>query len=345
MPTYPTRTLTLDDATVATLDTYINEIAIDQLFDHSLVLGLLWNSAKEPGIVGPSLKALGVSGTKVSTQAGRIAVLPVAFQSATSVTTFRGTQTVSTPIDPVMTEAFSKWAYYTGYEAISLTESLENSGPEAVLDIAKERVDMLYRTFSERLETDFWSANTDIAEGTQDSLPGVRTYNSTSPASGNVWGLDRGTYTFWRNQADTVGSFATNGLDKMRSMYVACSSTNSVDPPSLIVTTPTIWSYYVKQGEGIHRVTGEMGNLELSTNVARYMGRPIVHTSKCASGSMHFWNLNYWRLLTKKGADWMTYNPPMPNDQLISHQMRVVWGGTWGITRPARQGVLSSITA
>lgn len=345
MPTYPTRTLTLDDATVSTLDTYIETVAVDQIFDHALVLGLMWHSAKEPGIVGPRLQALGVKTPLVKTQAGKNAVLPIAFQSATSIQTFRGTQTLSTPIDPVMTEALSIWAYYTGYAAISLTESLENSGQMAILDTMKERVDMTYRTFSDRLETDWWSTNADIAAGTQDEISGLQHQVANDPTTGTVWGLNRATYTFWRNNQDTVNSFATNGLDKMRSMRASCSSTNSVDPPTAIITTSTVWQYYIKQAEAIHRVVDDKLTADLSFPAARYMGIPIFFTGKCPSGTMYFLNFNYFRLLVKQGAQWDVYSPPMPNDQLIALQKRIVWGGTWGVTRPARQGVLHTITA
>ena len=346
MPTYPTRTLTLDDATVATLDTYIETHAIDQMYDHALVLGLLWNSAKEPGVVGPMLKLVNLAGKRrVQSQAGKNAVLPLAF-AQTSPQYFRGTQTLSTAINPVITEALSIWSYLTHYAAISLTESVENTGPMAVLDIMKERIDEVYRSMSAQLETDFWSTNTDIAAGTQDSLPGIQTYISTGPTTGTVWGLNRATYSWWRNNADTVGSFAANGLDKMRSMYYSCSSTNAVDPPTCIITTPTVLSYAVKQLEGIHRVTNDaIHSAELSTPVASYMGIPVLQTSKVASGYMYFLNLNYLMLLTKKGVEWDVYDPPMPNDQLIAYQKRIVWGGTWGTSRPARHGVLSGITA
>jgi hypothetical protein len=347
VPTYPTRTYTLDDKIVSTLETYISTKAADQIFDHNLILGWLWKSSKEPGVVGPVPSSLGLRPNLTMRQSGRLAVLPVAFNSSSTVETFRGTQVLQTAIDPIMTEAASPWAYYTGYVGQALTEKLENSGREALLSILQERIDMLFRTFSYRLETDFWSTNTDVVEGTQDEIPGIQHMISTSPSSSvNQWQLNRSTYTWWRNTADTVGSFATNGLDKMSTMFRTISGTSAMDPPTCMITTPTVFNYYIKQAQGIHRIVGDSKTFaDLGFPAVEYEGRPIFHTSLCPSGYMYFPNLNYWKLLLKEGAVWETVDPDIPNNQLLSFQRRVIWGGTWGITQPRRQGVLSSITA
>lgn len=345
MPTYPTRTLTLDDATIATLDTYLETESIDQIFEHSLVLGLLYQSAKEPGVVGPYPKLLGIKKPLVSTQQGQAAFLPLAFNTSNNTETFYGSQVLKTGIDPVMTGARSLWSYYTDYAAISLTEALENTGPMAMLDIGKERINMVLRSLSDRLETDFWSTNTDIAHGSQDGLPGIQHHLNTTQSTGTVWGLNRANYTWWRANTDTVGSFATNGLDKLRTMWTTVSGTNAADPPSGILTTPTVWTYFIKQLEGIHRVNDNFVNPDLSFPVAHWMGIPVLQTSKCPSGVAYLVNFAYWRLLQHAGTEWAMVEPPAPNDQLIKWQRRVLWAGTWGLTRPGRQGILSGITA
>ena len=344
MPT-PSRTLVLDDAVVSTIDTYVERTPVDVVYNRSLVFGLLWRTAKEPGVAGPLLRALGVSSPRVSSQGGRLAVLPVAYQTPTSVTTFRGTQKVPTPIDPIMTEQYSPWAYYTAFAAIPFQESVENMGAEAIIDIAQARLDMTYRGFTDRLETDFWSDNGDVTPGSQEEIPGIQTYVSTTPTTGTVWNIAQATYTWQRSNQLTCNSFASNGLDRMRTMFVTCSGVNGIDPPSILITTPTVWGYYVKQAEGVHRVVDTKDVIDMSFPTARYMGRPVVHTSKCSSGKMYLLNFNYFRLLMHKGAEWKIIKPGMPNDQVIADQWRIVWSGLWGIERMDRQGVIDTITA
>lgn len=344
----PSRTQVLDDAISSTVDTYIRNTPADVVYQHTLALRLLWNTEQDPGSAGPplSMKRLGITTPRVKTQGGRVAVIPTGYHTGTSYSTFRGTQTLTTPIDPVMTLQQSSWSYHQFYVGISFQEAIENTGEEAIVDILEARANMEYRAASTALEAAFWSSNGDVTAGSQESLPGVLNYISTAPSSGNVWGIDRNLYTWQRNNFDTVGSFASNGIDKMRSMRVSCSGTNGLDPPTLFVTTPTVWGYAGKALESIYRIVDYKSEADLGLGqTISHLGIPIVYTSSQSSGRMDVWNLNYWDLMKHKGADWTVVRLPYPNNQMIDQQWRVVWSGTWGIERFDRQGVLSGITA
>lgn len=344
----PSRTQVLDDAVSSTVDTYVRNTPADVVYQHTLAFKLLWNTEQDQGSSGPalSMKKLGVMTPRVKTQGGRIAVIPTGYHTGTSFSTFRGAQKLTTPIDPVMTLQSSLWAHHQFYVGITFQEAIENSGDEAIVDILQGRVDMEYRAASTALEAAFWANVGDVAVGSQETIPGVRNYISTSPTTGNVWGIDRATYTWQRNAYDTVGSFATNGIDKMRSMRATISGTNGLDPPSIWVTTPTVWGYAGKALEAVYRVVDYHDDADLGIGqTIRHLGIPIAYTSVQTSGRMDAWNLNYWDLLVHKLSNWKVVKLPYPNDQLIDQQWRVTWSGTWGIERFDRQGVLSSITA
>lgn len=343
----------LADDVVATLQDYISDTAVDQAYEAALVLGLLFKASKQPGLQSPqgqALLSMGLRGSDmpnvVKEMDGRQAVIPVSFNTPTTVQNFYGGDVLTTAIDPVLNMVYSDWAYKTAYVGQTLTEEIENSGPEKKLDILKERTDMTMRGTSDTLETDWWSTNTDVNHSTQKAMPGVRGYVATSPSTGTIWGENRATYATWRNNADTVGSFATNGLDKMDSMRKSCSGTNSADPPSIWMTTSAVHGYYTKIAQSIHRLTkDDLSAVDLGAATACFDGRPVVYTSKCPSGSMYAINLAYLRLLIHKNANWRIVRPANPNDQLIADQLRIVFGATWGSTRWNRHGVLSSITA
>lgn len=351
MPTQ-SRTLTLDDDVIATLQTYIEKEAVDQAFEEPLVMGWMWRSAKSPGMdstpsgLAKLNKYARISPDAVETQDGREAVIPLAFNSATTVEDFRGADVLSTAIDPVLNECFSKWAYKTGYVACTWQEKIENSGPERQLSILKARTDMLYRTMTNDLEDDFWGTQGDVLSSGSKTMPGIQAYINTSPSTGTVWGVNRATFSAWRNNADTVGSFAANGVDKMDSMFKSCSGTNSATPPSMIITTSTVQGYAKKVLQSLHRVTGDtILSADLGIPVVLYEGLPLLFTSKCPSGTMYFLNGRHLKLIKHANADWELVRPPVPNDQLIIEQLRPVIGVTWGSTRWNRFGVLSSITA
>lgn len=342
MPT-PTLSRTLNDPVVATLDTYIRKTPADVIFNRNLLLRTLWNSAKEPGVAGPEVKGLGVRSPRVVRRNARELWIPVNRSRSTNTTTFRHLDPLSTTIDTGLTVQRAVYAYYTDFAAISWQEAQENSGPEGIIDLMQSRIDRVYASLSEDIETDLWSTNGDTSD-TSKGILGLQTLVSTVDTE-TVWNIDRDDYSWQRNNNDTVASFATNGLDKMRDMYTDTSGTSGVDPASVILTTPDVWQYYVKAAESKHRIVDSKDSVDLSFPAARYMGIPVTYSGSCPSGYMYFLNLNYFYLCMPPGADFSVVRPPMPNNQLIESQWRVVWGGQIGCERFDRQGVLSSITA
>lgn len=341
---FPTRTQTLSDPIVATVDTYIKKTPADVIFNQNLLLGTLWASGKMRNVAGPA-PTIKTRSPRVFRQAGREFWIPVNQARSTNTAAFRHLDTLPTAIDEGLTTQRSLVAYYQDYAAMSWQEMKENSGPDAVLDIWKSRVDRAFNTLAESIETDLFSANLDTS-ATQKEVIGLQTLVSTGPSTGTVWNINRATYSWQQNQATgSVGSFATGGLAAMVAMLTDVSGTNSVDRPTLILTTPTIWEAAVTQLEAVHRIVNENSSPDLSFPAVRYQGIPIVYSSNTLSGAMYFLNLDYFRLLMVPGADFDTVTPTSPNDQLVDKQIRILWAGNWGCERFDRQGVLSGITA
>ena len=342
-------TFVSDDPTIATVQSYLNDKAYDQAFEQPLLLKLIYKASRMPGLDTPDGKLLATVGLNgadmgkvLKRQSGRQAWMPVVFNSATTVQTFFGADVLKTAIDPVLNNVYSDFAYYTGYVGQTFTESAENSGEEAKMDLLQERTDMALRTMSDTMETDLHSTNVDVSHSSQKSFPGMGGYIATSPSTGTPWGVDRAVYTAWRNQADTCASFASTGLAKMDSMLKSCSGTNSSNPPGLIETTSTIEGYYKIQAQSIHRLTvAEVGSADLGVSVCTYQGIPMVYSGKVAANTMRFINLGTLRFLIQKNAEWQVIKPSTPNDQAIAEQIRFVFGGTWGSTRWNRNGVLT----
>ena len=341
---FPTRTQTLSDPIVATVDTYIRKTPADVIFEQNLLLNILWNTGKPRGIAGevPSVR---VSSPRVFRQNGREFWIPVNTARSSNTAAFRHLDLLPTSIDEGLTVQRALPAYYQDYAAMSWQEMKENTGPDAVLDIWKSRVDRAFNTLAESIETDLFSANLDTSS-TQKEIIGLQHLVDSTPATGTCWGIDRSVYTWQQNNATTsVGSFATNGLDKFRDAITDNSGTSGVDRPTLIVTTATVWEAAIKALEGVHRITNEQASPDLSFQAVRYMGIPITYSSNCLSGAAYFLNLNYWRLIMTSGTDFDTITPTSPNDQLIDKQIRILWAGQWGCERFDRQGVLTDITA
>lgn len=346
MPTFPTQTRTMNDPVISTMESYIRKTPADVIFNHSLLLSVLFNSAKEPGVAGPAVKALGLAGkSRTLTKNARELWIPVQIGRSSNSVAFNHLDTMPTNLDSGLTRQFAKFARYSDFAAISTTETLENSGEEAIIDIFQTRVDRVFNTLSETIEGDLWSTNTDTNETTQKELIGLQHLIDTTPTTGTVWGIDRGTYTWQRNQAAaSVGSFASGGVDAMDSMFTDLASTNGIDGPTVIITTPDIYNFYEKAVRGKQQIN-DNGVGDLGFPMIRYKGIPLTYSNSCPSGTMYMLNLKYFYLIKEAGAQWQQKWIATPNDQLIEKQVRIFTGLQWGCERYDRQGVLAGITA
>lgn len=345
---YPSITQTLDTATVATLKDSLFDYDIPQAYRNAVLMQLLLRESREPGleIQGQNLKLPDVA-VKRKTMGGTRATAFTNFQDGVTAEWFSGFDILDTSVADGPTESWTDFSYMTGYVAISGIEKIENTGRGKRLDILRSRQNQEIRRMTRLGETALWSTNTDAVRGTQNAWAGIRHKISTAPTSGNLQGLDRATFTTWRNQYNASGgSFASSGLDTMRSMYYATSGTNSMEPPHLILQTSTISGYMVKALEGIHRVVGALNGTDLSSKTPTYMGIPTAWTDDCPSGYQYWLNFDYMINILHEGAIWSEVIPGEPNDQWIKDQKRYVLGAApMMLTRPEKQGVVAGYTA
>lgn len=348
MPTYASNPRSLLEPKVVAMADRYAEKAWDQVFDHNIILSLFWNIDKEPGVVGPKVRelisAMGVQKPVVRYESGDYVQIPLLFGQSTNTTEFDAGDVLPTNIDENMTKAFSDWAFYTDYCTLYWTDVVRNSGPGKLLDRQMEQIDAMYRSMPLYLETDFFGSQTDIATGSQKKIPGLLHLIGTTTATGTAWGVNRANFSQWRHNYDTVGSFATNGLDKLDSMYNSCSANGGLDGPNLHLTTQTVWRYYTKLTEGHYRTT-TLKDTDLGIGLAYFKGAPVLHHSLQTAGYWHMFNTDYLRMYIHSGANFVVDRPPEPNNQKIAMQTRCSLGLTWGYVRPDRFGLLGSITA
>ena len=345
--TIPTVTLQLNDRVISTVESYISRKPADVLFEHNLLFGALWNADKMPGTPGERPKGINVPSGRVKRRNARELWLPMATNRATTVEPFSGADTLKTNIDDVGTVQRFGYSYYTGYAGMTLTEHLENTGPDAIMDIFQNRVDSVFRTFSEEIETDLWGSGDGTTVDANDQnkrVLGIEHLLPNVPSSGTVWNIDRSTETYHRpNAINAADSFANVGLDKMRRMRTSVSGTSGVDGPSIIMATSELWEAYVKEAESIHQAT-QIKVANMTAEAAVYGGIPVAYSALCGTGKMFWLNLKYWYLFLQPGAIFTPYQVGMPANQLIWKSWRIVLSIQWGCERYDRQGVIYGFT-
>jgi hypothetical protein len=131
---------------------------------------------------------------------------------------------------------------------------LQNRGKEQVIDLLRSRIDNAEITLTNGLSYDVYS------DGTQSGqMGGLQTLVSSTPTSGTIGGIDRATWTFWRNikfggVADGGGAVtATNIQSYMNRVMVQI--VRGADGPDLIVADNTFYRLYLDSLQAIQRIT------------------------------------------------------------------------------------------
>ena len=148
---------------------------------------------------------------------------------------------------------FTAAVYPIKQAAVAVTmsglEELQNAGKERMIPLLSSRVDNAMHTMKNRLAQAMYS------DGTGDGgkqMTGLGAFISTTPSTGTVGGIARGSHTWWRNQASTA-DLDNSSLETAQNaqktawekMYVALS--RGSDKPDLIVCDDEQWVLFSMQ--------------------------------------------------------------------------------------------------
>ena len=332
----PTRTQTMNDS-LLTLDTYIKSKPVDVTFEPRLLAGAFLSALNQKG----AKSLMGTGEKNIYRRNGRDLLLPVRYGRSSNTQAFRGMDTLNTNKDTSTTFQSEVFSNYTDFAAQDWEEAQENKGDVQEGSIWQARVDQMMDSIGERVEGDMWSTNSTSTN--PDEIRGLQHLVAISPSSGTVWGIDRSTNSWHRNNSVAVTStFASVGLSSLATGWNAACANGGGDRPTAGFTTSILWNAYMAEAEDIHRIT--IGReAELSYDVATYRGSPVTWSSDCPSGYWYQLNMKYGFMVVRTNPFYTEY-PEKPNDQLIANQVRIVFSAQWGFERYDRQTVISGFT-
>ena len=229
---------------------------------------------------------------------------------------------------------------------ISRRERRMNSGSAGIISMLETKTTQAELQATEGLNDDMLGTNAADAlriVGFQDFMQKLAVGSQT----GTIGGIDRATNTWWNNQFGTVsGAFATNGLNRMRTIYY--SSSKGHDHPDLIITTQAAYENYERVLEARERyqtvTTTEAGTriAEAGFDVLKYHNAFMFYDESCLANTMYFLNTRYWNLYVDQESDWAVQPFITPNNQLATTAL-IVWMGALTCSNLSRQGVLDAV--
>ena len=248
--------------------------------------------------------------------------------------------------------------------SISGLEELQNSGEEAIIDLLESRIENAEVTFMNGMSNGIYGDGTVTG-----SVGGLQLLVTSSPTSGVVGGIDRGTWTFWQNQAygaitnGGAAATAANIQNYMDSIWLLL--VRGRDVPDLIVADNNFYKYYWQSLQAIQRIQSENGEGEfavLGFQTLKYNSADVVldggfqgfstdplpyETSAGTSAvggvpanTMYFLNTKYihWRPHARRNM------VPLDPDRFSVNQDALVkligWAGNMTLSNSFLQGIL-----
>jgi hypothetical protein len=278
---------------------------------------------------------------------GRTIVQEMEYAENGTFKRYSGYESLNIAPSDVFTAAEYNYAQAAVAISMSGLEMLQNSGPEAIIDLLESRISNAEKTLTNNIALDCYSDGS--ADGGR-QIGGLQLLISKTPTSGVVGGIDRSTTvgSFFRNQAfsslNNGGSAATsaNIQSYMNRLYLQL--VRGADQPDLIVADNNYYRLYLESLQAIQRIASEDSAM-IGFNALKYMNADVVLDGGFGGGApvstMYMLNTDY--LYFRPHAD--RNFTPIGDDRYATNQDAMVkligFAGNLTLSNGFLQGVLS----
>lgn len=275
---------------------------------------------------------------------GRTIVQEIMYAENVGYQRYSGFETLNTSPSDVISGAEFDWkqaavpVVWSGLEM-----DVQNTGSERVLDLMDGRIQNAESTMENGIATDAYSDGT-ASSGKQ--IGGLQLLVADDPTTGSVGGINRATWSFWRNkkyQATSDGGSAATAANiqrYMNSLYLQLI--RGRDKPDLIVADNNYYALYLASLQSIQRVTNSKMADAGFTNV-EFMGAPVVPDGGIGGGTptnhMYMLNTKYLHYRPHKDRNMVPLDAvrSINQDASVKH---IVWAGNMTLSGAQFQGVL-----
>jgi hypothetical protein len=253
-----------------------------------------------------------------------------------------------TPNSPISAAQFDI-KQYAAAVSISGLEMLQNSGKEQIIDLLEGRIAVAEAQLQNQISAGLYSDGT--GNGGKD-IVGLAAAVSTSPTSGTYGGINRATWTFWRNvafDATTDGGAAATAANIQSYMNrVAVQLVRGTDRPDIIVADNNYYRAYLESLQAIQRISSETSGGAGFTSL-KYFGAGFncdVYLDGGIGGSapanrMYFLNTKYLKFRPHRDRNFT----PIGGDRQSVTQDAIVrlmgWAGALTCSGAQFQGILA----
>lgn len=277
-------------------DPGLSEIVTSTLRDRSKVIAD--NTTNNNAI----LRRLNKRGNIKYWNGGRTLVQELDYAGNNTYTRYSGADVLDISPQTVLTAAEFQPKQAAVSVNITGLEELQNTGPNAVLDLLEARIRNAERTMENGLTTDMYSSGT-ASSGKQ--MGGLGLIVATTNTN-TVGGISGNTWQFWRNlsySASGQGSPATAESSSSIQLHwndIWAQTTRGNDVVDLILASNLTYNYYMASLQPLQRFT-QSSDADAGFTSLKYQGADVVLDGgiggNIPAGYAYFLNTNYlfWR--------------------------------------------------
>lgn len=227
-----------------------------------------------------------------------------------------------TPQEP-FTAAVYGWKVLAGAVSLSKLAQAKNSGSaHQISNILKDLILNAVHTAALELSRQIWADGT--GNGGKD-FGGIR-HLVAAGSWGTMGGIDSNTDTWWRNQVESaVGSFASNGIDRLSELRVSCGRDNT--SPGIVIGDYDFLVNYEKTALQMKRIVqpNKMAH-DLGLPNLEYAGLPAIEDPNQTAGYIDMLTPDTLELALLTSIDYKKSPMVSPVDQDVDTQMMVLYG-------------------
>ena len=252
---------------------------------------------------------------------------------------YSGSEALDTGISQVLTAAEYAWKQIAiTVEINGLEGQVQNTGPEAFINLLSGRMENAERTMKNGMAADMYS------DGTADTgkqIGGLQLLIADDPTTGTVGGINRATTAKWRNYIKTDAAISASNIQGLMNDVYLNISRNS-EHPDLILGDNNTYKFYWESLQPQQRFTNPR-MAALGFENLRFVNADVVFDGglggSCPTNHMYFNNTDYLHYRPHARRNIVPLRDRHIQDADVMRRF-MVWAGNMTLSNAQLQGVL-----
>lgn len=238
------------------------------------------------------LKRLSSKGNIRTVSGGRTIVEELEYAENATFKYYSGYEELDINPSDVMTAAEFNWKQAAVViSASGLEADVQNTGKEQIINLVEKRLKNGYKTMKNQISTGIYSDGTGYGSK---QITGLQALVANDPTSGTVGGINRATWTFWRNQYSTNATWTTAVIKGyMQNLFIRC--TRGSDQPDLITMDATTYELYWDALTDIQRINHENDKASMGWSTLGFLNADVIYDGDSGhqANTMYMLNTDY----------------------------------------------------